>query len=227
MFIFIILFMILDIRVSTKKGVDYKIYTIKIPLYLKVLDFYDRNFNYKWLVSQIVSKHDSSQAKSLKIMDWTYKNISRQPAGLKAIDDHVWYIIVRGYGTRDQFSDVFATLCNYAGLRAFFDRIADKKNTSCTQLAFVEINDKWSVFDPYTATYFLNNRGQMASVEDIAQKNWRPKNTAGDGKEAAYEYAALLDNIESIDPEESYQWARSNIQSPLRRFFYGLIKRKF
>ena len=56
----------------------------------------------------------------MEIFIWTCENIRKQPDGLPVIDDHVWHIIIRGYGEPDQSSDVFTTLCNYAGIRAFY-----------------------------------------------------------------------------------------------------------
>ena len=110
----------LNFTVTTQKGVNFKVQTIKIPLYLKALDFFDRHYNYKLITKRIIRDAQNEQDKAMKILEWTYKNIKRQPKELPVIDDHVWHIIVRGYGLNDQFSDVFTTLCNYAGMDAFF-----------------------------------------------------------------------------------------------------------
>jgi len=106
--------LLLNKEVTTKQGIDYKLQTIRIPLYLKMLNFYNRHYGYKWLTKRIIDKKTTDDEKAMALFDWTISNLKKQPRELRAVDDHVWHIIIRGYGTHDQFSDVFTTLCNYA-----------------------------------------------------------------------------------------------------------------
>ena len=68
-----------NVKVSTRQGVDYKLSIITLPLYLKVLNFYDRHYNYKWLVKQITGHLDTREDKILRLFHWTHETIKRQP----------------------------------------------------------------------------------------------------------------------------------------------------
>ncbi len=228
--IFVILFIlasvfILNIEVTTRQGVDNTVSTLKIPLYLKILDFYDRHFNYKWLAYKITVGKTTEEDKVIAIFNWTIENIHHQPPELKTVDDHVWHIIVRGYGEHDQFSDVFTTLCNYAGIDAFFMRFFNENRTSQIPFAVVKMKEKWYLFDPYNGASFVTKNGSLASVEDIAKQDWSVKIAREDFNKTKVRYADYFSEILSIDFERSHKWSRANIQSPINRFFYGIFKR--
>ena len=126
LFLFLVLtgiFILLNLSVTTRQGIDYKLSSIEIPLYLKTLDFFDRYYNLKELVKKIVKNTDRDEEKVMKIFAWTYSNIKKAPQGLPIVDDHIWYTIVRGYGVHDQFQDIFTTLCNISGIDAFFSEV--------------------------------------------------------------------------------------------------------
>lgn len=217
-----VIFSILNIEVTTRQGLNYEVFTLKIPLYLKILDFYDRHYNYKWLVNRII-EGKTTDARVMAIFRWTIENLTRQPADLRTVDDHVWHIIVRGYGTHDQFSDAFTTLCNYAGFDAFFFRLLNKDKTSLIPFSFVKINKRWHIFDPYNGAYFINREGNFASVEEIASGNWIEKNISN-FKRFDFKYSDYFSEILSINFKEFHMMSRANIQSPVNRLIYGIRK---
>jgi len=217
-------FFLLNIEVTTRQGINYEVRTLKIPLYLKVLDFYDRHYNYKWLVNNLIKDKTGDEEKVMAIFKWTIENIARQPDELRTVDDHVWHIIVRRYGTHDQFSDVFTTLCNYAGIDAFFFRLFTKDKTSQIPFSLVKLHKRWCVFDPYNGTFFVNDKGDFASVEDIAKGDWGEKNF-GNLKRPNLRYSDYFNEILSIDFESAHKLSRANIQSPINRLIYGVRKR--
>ena len=98
---FIALFLFFNIETSTRQGINYQDQVLKIPLYLKISNFLDRHYNYKWLVGRILHDQKEESEKAKAIFHWTVSNIKRQPSELDIIDDHVWHIIVRGYGVAD------------------------------------------------------------------------------------------------------------------------------
>lgn len=209
----------LNIPVSTKQGVNFKVSIIKIPLYLKLINFMDRHYNYKHLIKGIISDTDSEQEKAMKIFAWTYKNIKRQPKELPVIDDHVWHIIIRGYGISDQFSDVFTTLCNYAGIDAFFNWIYTKDRSSKFVFSFVKINNRWYVFDPYRGIYFKNKNDEIADIEEI--KSGAALTIESLAVKPDIDYTAYFDNLPSI---ENMGLTRASIQSPFKRFIFETHK---
>lgn len=210
----ILLFTILNINVSTQQCINYRCQSIRIPLYLKVLDFYDRHYNYKWLTSRIIKGAHSDTEKVLKLFKWTYNNIREAPHGYPIMDDHVWHIIVRGYGVSDQSSDVFTTLSNYAGLEAFFMLVGAKR----IPLSFVKLKNKWRVFDPYHGIYFKDEKGNIADVDTLRSTDWNIESLKD---KPDLDYPKLFHSLPSI---KEIGFNRANVQSPVNRFKYQLKK---
>jgi len=209
----------LNLEVSSQKCIDYDCRTIKIPLYLKLLDFFDRHYNYKLLAREITNGWDSEEDRAIAVFNWVTANIRAIPDGFPVIDDHIWNIITRGYGTNDQYCDVFATLCNYAGLDALYLWVNTADKRSRIPLSLVKIVERWAVFDPYNGVYFRNKEGSLAEIKDLRSGNW---SVEGANDQRCPNYAIYLSNLPEIDESGLH---RSNIQSPLRRLLYQ-IKRK-
>jgi len=216
----IALIVLLNIKVTSRQGIDYKVHTIKIPLYLKMLNFMDRHYNYKQLVQRIIENEPDERKKVMKIFSWTYYNIRKQPENLPIIDDHVWHIIVRGYGVDDQSCDVFATLCNYAGIDAFFDSLSAKEKGKTIPLSFIRLQNLWYVFDPFNGAYFVNKTGELTDFTAIKRDNYRLE-YLGPPKEAILDYKSYFDNMSDI---KEVGLKREKIQSPLKRLLYELRK---
>jgi hypothetical protein len=150
---------------ETKQGVDFVVSTYRLPLYAKALDFVHRDSSYARLAARIVGRHESAEARAQAVFDWTRANIHSQPAGLPVVDDHVWHIIVRGYGVDDQKSDVFTTLTMYAGVPAFLAGTAD--HLPRLVLSYAWIDGHWRVFDVDNGIVFRHGNGTLASAGDI------------------------------------------------------------
>lgn len=208
---------VLNIKVSSRQGINFVVHTIKAPLYIKIIEFFDRDYHYKELVKRVCRKCSSDKDKVLVLFEWTHQNIKRDiPEGWPIVDDHVWHIIVRGYGARDQFSDVFTTLCNYAGVDAFFTWVYTPDRAKRIPLSFVKIREKWTIFDPYHGVYFKDEQGRLADIETIKSKNvWLTERL--DKEKPIINYAIYFNNLPSI---KRMELGRSNIQSPLRRTLF-------
>lgn len=209
----------LNKEVTTKQGINYQWHTVKLPLYLKILDFYDRHFNYKDLVKKITKDAKSDEERAMKLFEWTHKNIRESPEDFPIVDDHVWHIIVRGYGVNDQFSDVFTTLCNYAGTSAFYIWVYSDDKKGALPLAFVEINDRWFIFYPYRGAYFENRRGELADIEDIKANDWVVVENNDEGP--TINYAEYFGNFSM--PKE-HNLTKGSIQSPINRLNFEVKK---
>lgn len=219
--IFTLCAFVLTRQARTKQGINYRVHTKAIPLYLKLLDFYDRHYNYRVLVDKIIAKNDGSQQRAKKLLAWVYDNIRQQPKELPVIDDHVWHIIVRGYGTAEQFSDVFCTLATYAGMPSFFSFIGPEQIGSVA-LSFVRVEGSVFVFDPYREVYFVNSRGAFAGPADIAAGDWKAQSIAPLPREKI-EYGDYLENISS--DMLKYSSSRPMIQSPWQRLKRAVFTR--
>lgn len=218
----IVILIFINVKVTTRQGINYQWQTIEVPLYLKILDFFDRHYNYKHLVKGILADTRREQGRAIKIFEWTYNNLKKTPEGFPIMDDHVWYIIVRGYGVDDQFSDVFTTLCNYAGLGAYYSWIYTSDRAKRIPLCFVKIEKKWCVFDPYNGNYFKNSTGDLADVEELRSRaGWKlySLNETIDPQEEARQYTPFFTNLPII---EHLELNRANVQSPFNRLLFQI-----
>lgn len=209
LFVFVLLASVaavLNINVTRQQGIDYERYTISLPLYLKILDFFDRHYNYQLLAKKIISGAGTDEERVMRVFNWTYRNIRQAPGGFPVIDDHIWHVIIRGYGTMDQYNDAFTTLCNYAGAQAFFFNVYSRDKAKKRVFSAVRFGGKWHIFDPYCGVYFKDARqaeciGEMPDVD----------------------YDVYFDNFPEVsDPG----FTRPNLQSPLRRLLFEVCKRK-
>jgi len=206
----------LNIKVITKQGVNYHVSEIELPLYLKVLNFYDRHFNYKWLAKRITNNLETKEEKVFRLFQWTHETIRPQPESLPVMDDHVWNIYVRGYGVSDNFHDLFTTLCNYIGVDSFFLWLEVKENRNLP-MSFVRLDRGWVIFDPYKGVYFFNNNGEWATVEDINKKKWEMKKI-GSAEISDSFYKPYLENLPIIG---DMGLERANTQSPFNRLLFA------
>lgn len=220
---FLCLTAFLNIKVITRQGINDEQHIISVPLYLKVLDFLDRHYNYKILAERITKGSKSDTQKAMKIFEWTCSNMRRKPESLPVIDDHAWHIIIRGYGVNDQFQDVFTTLCNHAGLNAFFSMVPEEPNgKKGKSLSFVKLNGKWSVFDVYNGVYFVDDKGDVADKDELLSGNW--KTICISGEQVAIPYGKNFRNLNLID-FRNWNYNRAAIQSPFRRLIFW-VKRE-
>ncbi len=95
----------------TYQGIDHKVTRHTIPAYVKAMEFVTRHWRYRDLAHRIVDGRETSDDRVRAIYEWTRQHIRPIPANFPAVDDHIWHIIVRGYGSADQQADVFTTLC--------------------------------------------------------------------------------------------------------------------
>ncbi len=158
---------ILNLPVETRQGVDYVVQVKRIPLSLKLVDFYDRHLQYKTLVKEIVTGAEQEEEKILALFWWVHKNINAgTPPGLRVMDDHPWNIIVRGYGEPDQLSDVLVTLCSYLGVPAYFFMVRGESAGGTFAFTAVSVNGKWRLLDPFFGVVFRNHQGELATLEE-------------------------------------------------------------
>ena len=214
------LVLVLNISVTTKKGNDYIVTKIELPLYLKLLNFFDRHFNYKLLVKQITGNMKTPEEKVFRLFQWTYETIRPQPKSLPIMDSHVWDVYIRGYGVIDNFNDLFSTLCNYSGVDAFFERLRFEDSRKHINITLVRIGRGWVAFDPFNGAYFQNRNGNWATTEEIRQGNWKlvklPKSVTQDS------YYNAFDKM--IPEVISMGYRRANTQSPFNRLKLQLHK---
>lgn len=207
--------------VTTQQGIDGRVHAISIPLWVKVTEFLTRDYRYRRLVQQVTAGHRSDEGKVLALFDWTRQQLRPQPPGWPVIDDHVYSIIVRGYGTPDQFADVFATLCTYAGLPATVMRF-DNVQGNRLYLAVVNMHNRWYPFDPYAGVYFQHADGSLASLQELAQQPWQLVTTRRGAPHVAVAYEQFIHSGVVVEPSVVRPYAHMpwhRLQQELQQWF--------
>ena len=213
---FILCLALLNVKVTTRKGIDCHVREIQIPLYLKALDYLDRHYDYIELVGVITNGAKDKDEKVLKILDWVHANIRHTPPGFPVVDDHPLNIIIRGYGVRDQYEDIFTVLCYYTGARAFYASIKNSKGQRF-QISFVKLHRGWSPISAYSGIY-AKKGDHIATVKEISD------DTSLAGIFAAgidgFETKAFFDFVNS--PHFEARLMHTTAQSPLGRAAYQI-----
>ena len=181
-FLFILIFLLIISFIankdSTRKiGINYKVFEYQIPIYLKILDFYDRHYNYKYLVKKINKNLVDEKDIILNTTKWIKNNIQKVPEGVDIVDSHPITIVERRLGTDDQFCDLLSVFLVYADIDSFFISNFD---TDWHPLTFFKVDNHWSIIDPYYGVYFTNNERLFASIKDIKNKKWQISNLESD-----------------------------------------------
>ena len=146
----------LNAPATTRQGIEGTVFVRTIPLYVKLCGFLYRNYQYGELSGQIVGGIKGDKDKIRALYRWAAENIKRPPKGFPLVDDHIWDIIVRRYGTPDQIADVFTTLASYAGYEAFWEKLETDDAPEELVLSFVKIGDNWHIFDLYDRKSFIS-----------------------------------------------------------------------
>ncbi|MBL7069653.1 MAG: transglutaminase domain-containing protein [Candidatus Omnitrophica bacterium] len=149
---FIVIIAVFNIPVNTKQGINFVVATKKIPFYVKTFGFFYRSYQYGAMSRRLTNGIEGDKEKIAAIFDWTAENVKRKPEGFAIIDDHIWNIVVRRYGTADQMADVFTALASYAGYEAFW---ISPKISRHLILSFVDIDGRWYMFDLYNKKSFI------------------------------------------------------------------------
>lgn len=151
---------------TTRQGVDFVVGTHTLPAYVKAMDFVDRDLNYRALARSITAGVGSDEVRAIAVFEWTRKNIRDVPPGFPVVDDHIWHIIVRGYGVDDQKADVFTTLTTYAGVPAYFVLFGSRP--ARLPISVVLVDGRWRVVDVDHGFLFRTAAGPLATFEDMA-----------------------------------------------------------
>jgi hypothetical protein len=152
--------------VTTLSGVNYEVGERRLPLWRKAKEFLDRDREMARLAASVTAASDGYEERSVAVLRWTNRHIRPHPANAQVVDDHVWSIVQRGYGSSDQQADVFTTLLTYAGTPAYWILIGPER--PALPLSFALIDGKWRVFDVERGIAFRNARGELATPEELA-----------------------------------------------------------
>lgn len=215
---------VLNMETSITQGVDGQYRKIMMPLYVKWIEFLGRHYEYSRIAKEITAGCRTEEEKALAILKWTGENIDKDMAEeMPVVDDHILNIIIRGYGTNDQFQDVFTALCVYSGIPAFWKKAYDSKHAAWIPLSFVKLGGRWRVFDAYHGMYFRNTKGEIAGAEDIAADKSIVRDESIDRLE--YNGVPYKEFYYNLEPVKAPAVLRAEKQMPMNRIIYE-IRRK-
>ncbi len=211
---------VINISVSSRQGVNYVVHTIRLPLYIKFIEFIDRDYQYKTIARAIIKDCKTDNEKVLAIFYWTRNNIKKGiPSGFPIIDDHVLNIIIRGYGTADQIADVFTTLSSYAGYPAVMYNLYLPDNPEhglC--ISAVYLQGKWRLMDAYNGLYFINKNNTIASIDDIiANPNLIEKTI-----DKSIDKIKYLNMYKNLKPIKEIKTTKAELQMPIKRIIFAI-----
>ncbi|MFH1045756.1 MAG: transglutaminase domain-containing protein [Candidatus Omnitrophota bacterium] len=208
---------------STRQGVNCVVSEHAIPRWIKITEFLSRHYHYQQLAAEITKGYSNDEEKLTAIVDWTRRNIHQEyPADWPIYDDHVLNIIIRGYGTSDQFLDVCTLFCTYAGLPAAMYQAYHPQTQRAILLAVVKLNGRFILLDPARGNYFRNRAGELASISDIIAEPSiveRAADTTAVRDKPYAEYFSVL------TPIEKFRTLRAELQIPGTRISYEIKRR--
>lgn len=153
--------------VAMKAGVNFHVTVRRVPLAVKVMTFLVRDYEYYRLATEITRGCTTDAARASAICAWTQQHIRPTPREWPVIDDHIYHIIIRGYGEADQAADVFTTLTAYAGVPAFWKIVRARAGEGKIVLSFARIDGRWTVWDIRRVGGFRNVRGDLAELTEL------------------------------------------------------------
>lgn len=179
-------------QLPTHQGVNFRVATQQIPLYVKLLDFVHRDAHYRLLANQVAGGLQGDQARVLAVFQWTREHIRSIPDGWPVVDDHVWHIVIRGYGADDQMADVVTTLATYAGVPAFWKYLRLSSDGPMLVLSFAKVDGTWAVFDVAHGVIFADAQGRLVAVETLLADPALADAIAGDIHPWGFAYSRYL-----------------------------------
>lgn len=198
-------------------GVDHVVTEHTLPAWIKAVDFVDRDLNLARTARDVLGNVNGDEARALAALRWTAENVRRQPRELPIVDDHVWHVIVRGYGEADQQADVFTTLLVYEGVDAYWGLIGTPPHE--LPLSYVLIGETWRVFDAANQIVFRTAAGTLATPEDVAADPGLVRRWA-EGKVSDLD--AYVDYFRGYRPPRPPDVLRADLQMAGRRLLYEM-----
>ena len=227
-----------NIYTTNKIVINDSVLEYKIPVYLRIHNFFNRHNNYKYIVKKINVNKNSKKEIIINTAMWVNQNIKKIPDDVDIVDSDPLAIVTRRLGEQYQFSDILSVFFIYLDIEVYLF------NHHSHQLTFFKIDNYWSVIDPYYGVYFINENDTFASISDLKNGEWHIVNLdsqkinlmdvskifSKDFKnynEVKEHYGKIFINIQSgkqIDDINIFNRGRAYLQKPLDRFKFEIYK---
>ncbi len=198
-------------------GVNFVVTQQSLPLWVKAMEFVDRDRNMAQTAHAVLGEIDGDEVKTTAALTWTRANVRNAPPGLPIVDDHIWHVLIRGYGQSDQQADVFTTLLAYAGVPAYWSLIGNPPEE--IPISYVRIRDRWRVYDVHRGLVFHNASGDLATPEEIAANHELIRAAAATVVDDTEGYLRRFNGYQApVAPDV----LRADLQMPGRRLWYEI-----
>ena len=234
----LILFILINKETTRKIAINNEKYELEIPVYMAIYDFFNRHYNYKYLVKHINYNLSDKKNIILNTAKWVNQNIQSIPKGVDIVDSDPLTIVKRRLGAQYQFSDIFCVFLVYLDIDTYFFNITDS-------LTLFKVENYWTAIDPYYGVYFINEKGTFASLEELKTSKWQIVNLDSekinpqDIKDIFMQKFQNDDQVKQYYQETFYHMSTSDqldemnifnlggrayIQKPLNRLKYEIYK---
>jgi hypothetical protein len=205
--------------VNTRAGVNYVVTERQIPLSRKAWEFIERDRHTRRLAKAVFHGASTDEERLFTALRWTSANVRPHPANAPVLDDHVWSIIRRGYGSNDQMADVFTTLLTYGGVPAYWMLIGPGRPDY--PISFVLVDGRWRVVDVEREIVFQNRAGEPAAARELIED---PSLVRLAAAERVSDPEAYMRWVEQLPPVRRPRWLRAEMQMPVKRAAFELRK---
>jgi hypothetical protein len=199
--------------VTTSEGVDFHVSLKKLTLFEKAVAFVDRDLEMYRMTQEIAGKDGLPEERLLRMYRWITENIHAVPPGLPVVDNHVFYIFVRRYGTIDQRAEALAALASYDGMPASTIGLGKDPNRRPVQLTAVQLGKRIVLFDVNNRLVFRVASGELASLSDLQSNPAIVEQAAGQLTVDGSPYHEHFRSLRNVTPsfvrmEEQRFWPR-------------------
>ncbi len=212
------------IPATTRVGINYIVIQKDISLREKAVHFLSRHLAMRRLARDITGNKRTAVEKALAIQSWVVDNIMtpKRAGELPIIDDHPYSIVIRGYGTREQRSDLLTILCGYAGIPAELYRLTHPRTGRSIYLALLRLKDKSYLFDPGYDNVFYAKAGRLASLDELLEDLAPVKKAKNQPVIHGVPYVDYFSGIRRVS--RFRRFTRADLQMPLPRIFYETLR---
>ena len=200
---------------TTRFGVDYRWSSKTIPLYEKAVNFISRDVQTRRLAREISGGIPDARTRALTLFRWVGTNVRKTPAGFPVVDDHLWHVIVRGYGAPDQRTEAYSLLATYSGVpaasTALVKWVGDKPRG--LMVAISEFEGRRWLFDVDNQLLFAHEDGALASLDELVAQPALVGRAAGGLAVNGIPYLQYFEHLDRL----TFSFDRIERQRPLPR----------
>jgi len=136
----------------------------------KLASYLHRELVYKTITDKVTEGVSADREKALRLMGYVHEHVVANQAGYEIIDKHPLNDMLRGVGACDQIANTLITLARKAGIKGRLIFLRGYQESSKHSVCDLYINGKFRIFDPTFDLVFLDNKGGIATFDDVQRE---------------------------------------------------------